>query len=132
MKREKIRYLMVVTFFLILILPVMSVCINVLSDNLKRDITYDTSVFVTENSTEFLLGYSDRSETSIVVNWLTDNLNAEIVAISSNVPLIHFKTNEIKGFEVQSLIYSQQDFGVRYLQDHPELVLCDTWDPNDE
>ena len=71
-----------------------------------------------------MLGYSDLSETNIVVDWLTDNLNAEIVAISNFIPLIHFKTNEIKGFEVQSLINSQQDFGVRYIQDHPELIIC--------
>ncbi len=147
MKKQKIPHLMIVTFSLILIMSGMSVKtgsaplhisnalksaeIDTLENNLKNDITYNTSVFVSENSTEFLLGYSDLSETNIVVDWVTDNLNAEIVAISNYTSLIHFKTNETKGFEVQSLINTQQDFGVRYIQDHIEIVPCDTWDPND-
>lgn len=147
MKKKKILRLMIVTFSIVLIMSVMSIRagratpyisnalksaeIDTLEDNLKNDITYNRSIFVSENSTEFLLGFSDKSEQDKVLNWLINNLNAEIAAISNYTSLIHFKTNKIKGFEVQSLVNTQQDFSVKYIQDYPEVEFYDTWIPDD-
>ncbi len=103
---------------------------DTISDNrLKKEITYDKTVSVSKNSQEFLLGYSDLSEKDKVIAWLINNLNAKIVSISNYTPLIQFKTNEIKGFEVHSHINAQKYFNVRYLQDNIEVEFLYT--PND-
>lgn len=98
-------------------------------NDIKKEITYDETISVSKNSKEFLLGYSDSSEKNKVTEWLINTLDAEIVSISNYTPLIHFKTNEIKGFEVQSLVYAQNNFNVRYIQDNPDTELFFT--PND-
>jgi thermitase len=148
MKKKKILNLMIVSFSFLLVMSIMSIKANTaalhpsnvlkcakldpLEENLKNNLSYSGSTLGSEDSTEFLIGFSEMSEEDKVINWVTNDLNAEIVAISNYTSLIHFKTNETKKFDdMQSLANTQQDFGVRYIQKHPENLRLDTWIPDD-
>lgn len=141
MKKEKILRLMIISISVVLTMSILSVRADStalhISSTALESAKIDTSDANLKNDKdsydpmEFLLGFSDKSKQDKVIKWLTNSLKAEIVAISNYTSLIHFKTHKTKGSILQSLVNTKKDFQIRYIQDHPEVELYDTWIPND-
>ncbi|MHA1727393.1 MAG: hypothetical protein ACTSWY_01515 [Promethearchaeota archaeon] len=83
-------------------------------------------ISVTEDCQDFLMGYSQLGEKNSVIDWLTSNFDVEIIRFAKARPMVHFKTKIMVGYDVVSAILNQTNFGVRYIQDNPEIYLHDT------
>jgi len=77
------------------------------------------------------MGFSSLDEKNTVKTWLENNIDAKIIRTAKTRPMIHFKTNSIKGMEVVYAIKNQNNFGIRYICSNPEFCVFSSYTPND-